>query len=552
MKKVIFSLFIPLILVTAGIEAQVTIGIDKEPVEGALLQLKQSEVQNGSNNANKGLGLPRVQLSKKDQLFPMFGTEGSVINGYDTGKASIDQDHIGLLVYNVTDDPNEPLCPGLYVWDGLEWVRLPEPCPTLGPELLNSPNCYIVKPGGTSAKIPVGKPYLLWKQNSALGNIELEGKVTVDLIWQDTQDLIESVSLVDGDKGGLSELQVKTKNNGKTGNALVGVWVGPNGNIATDDLRWSWHIWVTDYDPDTNSNGTTYAHNNGDADGNYVFMDRNIGATSTSSTDISSMGLMYQWGRKDPFTADSYFYAEGTERILYNINNNPMTEVNEYAQNQPVGTGVQHEVVTENNNLKNSIMNPLIFYFGVFDSNANNPVDWYSVDATGASSSDNLWGAGGDKSPYDPCPAGWRVPQQSSGGKSPWYQFRSVPEGSWMGESPAGFSENGVALNALPGGVTQLGFYPFGAYRKARAFFQGCSPVGGPAGSNYVGGLFEGCAINGNESKAYYWTATPVANSVNAKADYFFYDTSGLYEGGMIDPKNISRATGSFVRCVKE
>lgn len=64
---------------------------------------------------------------------------------------------------------------------------------------------------------------------------------------------------------------------------------------------------------------TTYAHNNGEAD--YLFMDRNIGATSVSATDITSMGLTYQWGRKDPFPANVFFGANPNFSVIYNASN---------------------------------------------------------------------------------------------------------------------------------------------------------------------------------------------------------------------------------------
>ena len=69
----------------------------------------------------------------------------------------------------------------------------------------------------------------------------------------------------------------------RKGNAVV---------AAKDDkghVLWSWHIWLTDM-----PQGQEFL--NGD-----VVMDRNLGAVSVTPLSQESYGLLYQWGRKDPF-----------------------------------------------------------------------------------------------------------------------------------------------------------------------------------------------------------------------------------------------------------
>ena len=72
------------------------------------------------------------------------------------------------------------------------------------------------------------------------------------------------------------------------GNALIALY-DENNNIL-----WSWHIWLTNYDPSedyiTFSNGV-------------VLQDRYLGAVSDEAA-----GLYYQWGRKDPFSSHKYTY----------------------------------------------------------------------------------------------------------------------------------------------------------------------------------------------------------------------------------------------------
>lgn len=507
--------YLGIILIATSImsaNAQVTIGGSFTPEKGALLDLKEKNTT--GENSSKGLGLPRVMLNTKSDLSP------SVENATPQDKA----DHVGLLVYHVG---NEELCEGIYVWDGLLWNKVGAACvPPIDPALLYSPNSYFVTPGSVSENIPVAKAYLVWSSRPELGNIDKTDKVSVSLVWQDAQNLISKVELAEGDKGALSAIKVTTAS-GNKGNALVAVHIGTNGN-ASDPIRWSWHIWVTDYDP--NTTGTIYPHNNGEAD--YVFMDRNLGATSATGTDFNVMGLMYQWGRKDPFTSESSISGGGL-RKLYDISNNELTETNEASE--PSGTGIKHIAIGAgvNNNLKNAIVNPTTFYFSDAD-----PYDWYTTDQTGATQDNDLWGnLSKNKSAFDPCPKGWRVPIHSAT-KSPWAKFASV---GWGG-SPATFGSYGVTINAISG-ATQLGFYPYGITRNYNSFnigyFVGSDPI------PYAGGLFNSYAFNGD---GHYWTGSQSVDQRTALAEYFNY--SGLENS--INKKETPRATGAYIRCVKE
>lgn len=108
--------------------AQVTIGMDYAPVEGALLQLKQTETSN--DNSKKGLGLPRVKLTSENNLFPMFAVDPNNDNPvanelYQTDKSNQDLLHVGLLVYNINPClTHMGDSQGLQVWDGAQWNSL--------------------------------------------------------------------------------------------------------------------------------------------------------------------------------------------------------------------------------------------------------------------------------------------------------------------------------------------------------------------------------------------------------------------------------------------
>lgn len=232
----------------------------------------------------------------------------------------------------------------------------------------NAANCHIAAPGSTITIKAV-------KGNSTQ---ELDFN-NASLVWQDQMGLVKSVA-----GNGSAKAIVVELNAGKTGNAVV---------AAKKDgvIVWSWHVWVTDYDPSeapmiyTGANGT------------YTFMDRNLGASTNEKYTAGSFGLFYQWGRKDPFVG-----ADGVESNVYvkkyDMEGNQVREVNELRP-------IYDDYTTTNLDL--SIQNPTVFYYA--PSSAWPVVDWLTDDAQ--LQDNDLWGGvSGHKSIYDPCPEGWMVP----------------------------------------------------------------------------------------------------------------------------------------------
>lgn len=129
MKLIRLILFLTLLLsVKFSASAQVTIGTTESPESGAILQLKNlpKEQQSGLQNANRGLGMPRVYLSDKNELYPMFLSDpedplSAPSTEYTTNKDLLDKKHTGLIVYNINEDLEKELCLGLNVWDGETW-----------------------------------------------------------------------------------------------------------------------------------------------------------------------------------------------------------------------------------------------------------------------------------------------------------------------------------------------------------------------------------------------------------------------------------------------
>lgn len=140
--KTIFPLIF--LMYSPIIQAQVTIGYNEAPVDGALLQLKSSSNVTGAN-ADKGLMLPRVKLLTTQLDESKYIDLSQTIEGA-TGTWN-KKTHIGLLVYNVNDNGSD-ICPGPYVWNGNEWNKLNKPCLTFN----ISPTSTIYFPSGTDLR----------------------------------------------------------------------------------------------------------------------------------------------------------------------------------------------------------------------------------------------------------------------------------------------------------------------------------------------------------------------------------------------------------------
>jgi len=127
-KQIVLSICVW--LVVQGGFAQVTIGMDGDPVSGAILQLKQSDATSGNDeNSEKGLGLPRVIINNQTPANPaaLAASIGNNSGNYDL------EEHVGLVVYNIQEPVfNVETCQyegvpiGVYVWTGEKWEPINE------------------------------------------------------------------------------------------------------------------------------------------------------------------------------------------------------------------------------------------------------------------------------------------------------------------------------------------------------------------------------------------------------------------------------------------
>ena len=229
-----------------------------------------------------------------------------------------------------------------------------------------SANCYIVSESG------------LYKFKAVKGNSnESVGSVaSASLLWETfgTDTTPEILDLISGFCYKDGYITFQTADTFREGNAVIAA------KDASGNILWSWHIWLTDQPV-----GQVYYNDAG------TMMDRNLGATSATSGDVGALGLLYQWGRKDPFLGSSSISSSTLAKST-------ITWPSVVESNASNGT------------IEYATANPTTF----IADNYNNR-DWYYTDS---SSTDNTrWTTSDkDKSIYDPCPAGWRVPDSGLAG----------------------------------------------------------------------------------------------------------------------------------------
>ena len=266
-------------------------------------------------------------------------------------------------------------------------------------------NCYIVSPG-TSVYFDATH-----KGNSTT---EMTGDVAgTKLVWQTKQSLVSSLGF-DAATGSIYATVSSTP-----GNALVAA-VDADGKVL-----WSWHLWVVDYNPD--SDYTTEPNASGTS---WTFMSLNLGATTTERGSFDNFGMLYQWGRKDPFPGaatftimnEDYTYEKDGEPTLYGIDNEVLPKISSKT--------AYHGTIAL------SVENPDVFYAmtynhtGEFDEYGEEIVkndyitgDWVDV------SDDDYWGGESmKKTIYDPSPVGYKVPVSDADGNTPyaWLKYASM------------------------------------------------------------------------------------------------------------------------------
>ena len=222
-------------------------------------------------------------------------------------------------------------------------------------------NCYMVNAAGVYSF-----PTLKGNSSTSIGSVE-----TVKVLWETWCNTSEVTpkSIIKAVMYENSKIFFEVPEGYHPGNALIAAL------DEDDNLLWSWHIWAPET-PVTDVAGTQYS--------DLPTMSRNLGAlVDTPASAIAppeSFGLLYQWGRKDPFPG----LGSNTENVS-------------------ATTAGEVSYVNEQTTLDGGIQNPTTFYY-VSEKDWQNNQDIVS----------GLW-AETSKTLYDPCPPGYEVPERKSG-----------------------------------------------------------------------------------------------------------------------------------------
>ena len=329
-------------------------------------------------------------------------------------------------------------------------------------------NCYMVHPkatnvnGNTIYEIPIDQVNRYWKdiKNNGSHAINETTRWKPIHLWQDMEPQAIYFCDENGDDittkttstpyeylsnkwlVGNQPIRFRLKNNNTYGNVVIGIVVEGTDGVRLSGFAWSWHLWITDYNPDAAArsevnkyflrenynnplerNGWYYENNkNGiqyksgvhhyshvrsayksyntewETGGLYEdcwIMDRNLGALMPNNYDakepFEGFGLYYQYGRKDPIP----FYNANLGRKMYDMI--PNDGVSAYGSTPFNISGTVK--------IDNTVKFPNAFYgnaSGTWATDANeNP--WYHLPTTEKPSK-------GQKTIFDPCPPGWCLP----------------------------------------------------------------------------------------------------------------------------------------------
>jgi len=365
-------------------------------------------------------------------------------------------------------------------------------------------NCYIVSSDGKYKFKAV-------KGNSSTSVGEVKG---VKVLWESfgTDTAPKVGELIEADVSFKDDyITFSTNDIFKEGNAVIAAY--SDAGCTEGNVLWSWHIWMTD----TPSN---QVYNNSAG----TMMDRNLGAISAKRGDVGALGLLYQWGRKDPFLGGCQISYEDPLNDLQLAAsagcNWPKAEIAD-ATKGTIAYSVSHPMtfIVSDDNDEN-------------DHNYTGNYDWYY---TGSKSTDNTrWKS--SKTIYDPCPQGWRVPNGGDSGiwskafgsssfyyNGPWYDY-------YMGMDFG--SSNGKSKSMQLGSSSSI-WYP------AAGIIHG------------LDGSLSSVGLDG-----YYWSSTPYIDTdfpmYHAYFLYFDCSTKSEAAKSVYPSSPYIRSDGRSVRCQSE
>lgn len=245
-------------------------------------------------------------------------------------------------------------------------------------------NCYIVTEKG-KYKFAADNQFNLGEGLPVPPTINPAG---AELVWQTVKGSIKDIDLIYEDDKPYVTFEVEIAE----GNALIAVYNSEN------KIEWSWHIWMPEEEI-----SSVYASSG------YEVMNMNLGAMNDNPGDAASYGMLYQWGRKDPFPASATLTgdAQTVSAPMYSYNGNPVSITNSdwtSVADNTLEYAISHPTVCLSNYSQYSISRDWL------NSSYSDDSLWGNPDGGVRDSGTNSYPNKGRKTCYDPSPAGWRVP----------------------------------------------------------------------------------------------------------------------------------------------
>lgn len=184
------------------------------------------------------------------------------------------------------------------------------------------------------------------------------------LIWQSSPDMVKNCWFIE--ESGYVSFNLTCP-----GNALIAAL------DADKNIIWSWHIWAPEEKVEPQCG----------------FMNMNLGAMDNKEASVSSCGLLYQWGRKDPFPGSPILGGGTTSTKQAPVYDDAGAEV-------AISNSSWYD--DSNNTVAYAIAHPTVCMSSM--KHYSKSKDWLKA----GENNPGLWAA--EKTCFDPCPAGWQLP----------------------------------------------------------------------------------------------------------------------------------------------
>lgn len=330
-------------------------------------------------------------------------------------------------------------------------------------------NCYMLKPA-PEGTVPysfnvVHRPNIFWGDRYGLhsepqyvNNIISDGETWyARIIWSDFEMTQEQAKAFMPNRKGSNtgsymdpeqRITVYVPSDCPMGNVLIGIYTD-----NPDNILWSWHLWITDYSPDAMDGAApisgqyvykvpggevhryaeTYIDTKGKTQstmwaegqrfGHSFIMDRFLGAVDVKDHPVKeTKNKYYSFGRKDPFNSTIWCWTYDAETYAPSKSQTENGLIVSMSKTQVDGSG-PGGYATNGHNVPFTVNHPTVsitgssnwssaddIFGGAKQADGKTEKRWNDPDPSIREEYEERQTSYENKSFFDPCPAGWRIP----------------------------------------------------------------------------------------------------------------------------------------------